>query len=65
MGLAGWEGMVMYSTLSKIARTALTFSRSVAKIEGWVRRMLIASEAAVAKSGGMAAENTKDVPLIR
>jgi hypothetical protein len=40
-------------------------SCKVLKIDGVLRRMLIPSEAATLSRGGMAAENTNDVPLIR
>lgn len=65
MGDAGCDGLVMQSTLSRMDRTARVFSWSVVKIEGVLRRMLMPSEAATLRRGGMAAENTNDVPLIR
>jgi len=64
-GLAGWDGMVMQSSLSRIDRTARTFSCKVLKIEGESRRIMMASEAATERAAGMAAEKTKEVPLIR
>ena len=65
MGDAGCDGLVMQSTLSRMDRTARVFSWRVVKIEGVLRRMLMPSEAATLRRGGMAAENTNDVPLIR
>ena len=44
---------------------ARMFSCRLDMIEGVLVRMLIPSEAEVASKAGMAAEKTKDVPLIR
>jgi hypothetical protein len=57
--------MVMQSSLSRIDRTVRTFSCKVLKIEGVSRRIMIDSEAATERAAGIAAENTKAVPLIR
>jgi hypothetical protein len=67
MGLAGWLGTQtrVPTMLASTACTALTFSCSAAKIDGWLRRMEIPSEADTARRGGMDAEKTKEVPLIR
>ena len=65
IGDAGCESIAMQSTGLKIPRTALVFSCRVVKIEGVLRRMLMPSEAATLSSGGIAAEKTNDVPLIR
>ncbi len=65
MGEAGWEGIVMQSMRSRIARAARTFSWRDSKTDGEERRMLIPSEPLTARSGGMEAEKTKPVPLIR
>ena len=51
--------------MSRMARTARTFSWSVVRIDGVLRRMLIPSDAATVIIGGIAAEKTNDVPLIR
>lgn len=63
--LAGCEGIEMQSTLSRIERTARTLSCRVLRIDGVFRRMLIPCEAATASIAGIAAENTKEVPLMR
>lgn len=57
--------MEIQSTLSRIKRTERTFSCKVLRIDGVLRKMLIPSDAAALSSGGIAAENTKEVPLIR
>ena len=64
-GEAGCEGMVIYSTLSKIARAARTLSWRVSKMDGVLRKMLIPSEALTASRAGIAAEKTNEGPLIR
>ena len=63
--LAGCVGMEMQSTLSRMARTARTFSWSVVRMDGVLRRMLMPSDAATVIMGGMAAEKTNDVPFMR
>jgi len=55
----------MQSSLSRIDRTVRTFSCKLLKIEGESRRIVIASDAATERAAGMAAEKTKEVPLIR
>ena len=57
--------MWMQSTLSSIARTARTLSCNVFRIEGVLRSMLMPSDAATLSDGGIAAEKTNDVPLMR
>lgn len=65
MAEAGWEGIVMQSTLSRMCRTERMFSCRVERIEGVLRRMLIPSEPATVNIAGIEAEKTKEVPLIR
>lgn len=65
MGLARCEDTVMQSTRSRIVRTARTFSCSVLRMDGVLRRMLMPSLALTARRAGKAAENTNEVPLIR
>lgn len=65
IGEAEWDGIEMQSTLSRIALTALVFSWRALRIEGVLLRMLIPSEAATLSDGGIDAEKTNAVPLIR
>lgn len=65
MGLAACEGTVIRSTLSRMARMVRTFSWRVERIEGVLRRMEMASEAEAASRAGVAAEKTKEMPLMR
>lgn len=64
-GEAGWEGMVIQSNFSRIKRAVWTFACRVSKIEGVLRMMLMPSDALTANNPGIAAEKTKEEPLIR
>ena len=57
--------MVTQSSLSRIERKVRMFSCKVLRIEGESRRIEMASVAATARAAGVAAEKTKEVPLIR
>ena len=57
--------MVMQSTLSSTERMARTFSWSVVMMDGESVRIWMPSEDETARRGGMAAEKTKEVPLMR
>lgn len=65
IGEAGWEGIVIQSRRSRMARAAQTFSWRVSRMDGVLRRMLIPSEALTARRAGREAEKTKEGPLMR
>ena len=64
IGEAACEGVVSESIRSSTARIAHTFSCSVLRIEGMFRRMFMPPEVEAARSAVIAAEKTKEVPLM-
>ena len=65
IGEAACDGMVMQSKRSSMARAARTLSWSCVKMDGVEQNMLIASDPLTERRAGIAAEKTKDSPLMR
>ena len=65
IGLAGCERTVMQSSFSSTFLITLMFSLKFSITLGVSLRTLIPSDAATASIGGIAAEKTNEVPLMR
>jgi hypothetical protein len=65
IGLAGCEGMVIQSSLSRMERATWILSCNEERMEGVFRSMLIPSEALTASNEGIEAEKTNAEPLMR
>ena len=65
IGEAACDGIVMQSKRSRMARAARTFSWSCVKTDGVEQNMPRASDPLTERRAGIAAEKTKDRPLMR
>lgn len=65
IGEAACDGMVMQSKRSSMARAARMLSCSWVKMDGVERNMLMASDPLTERRAGIAAEKTKERPLMR
>lgn len=65
IGETACDGMVMQSKRSSMARAARTLSWSCVKMDGVEQKMPMASDPLTERRAGIAAEKTKDKPLMR